>query len=92
MCLAIPMELLEAQGDEGVVSRGGLSQRVSLALLPEAAPGDYVLVHAGYAIATVDRAEAEETRRLLAELLDGDEGVAPLTAGPGEGETGGQAP
>lgn len=83
MCLAIPMQLLEAAGDEGVVARGEVRQSICMALLPEAEVGDYVLVHAGYAIARVDAAEAEETRRLLAELLSGGDSA--------EGEQGTEA-
>lgn len=82
MCLAIPMELLTVQGEEGEVSRGGVSQRVCLALLPEAEVGDYVLVHAGYAIARVDAEEAEETRRLLATLLATPEATTAGTGSP----------
>lgn len=87
MCLAIPMELLSVAGDEGDVSRGGVRQRVCLALLPEAVVGDYVLVHAGYAIARVDAAEAEETRRIFAELLAAED-----AAESGEGNGNGEGP
>ena len=68
MCLAIPMQLKSRDGDEGVVENGGLSYKVSLRLLPEVAIGDYVLVHAGFAIQKLDLVEAEATINLLNEL------------------------
>lgn len=70
MCLAIPGQLVEAEalGDltaTGWVDFGGVRKQVSLAFVPEAALGDYVLVHAGVAIAVLDAAAAE---KILAEL------------------------
>ena len=60
---------------------GGMRRMVSLALTPEAKPGDYVLIHAGYAIGTLDEKEAEETLRLLDEMedLSDDGGDDPFT-------------
>lgn len=70
MCLAIPGELLSVTGDDpltrqGRVAFGGLVKPVNLACVPEARPGDYVLVHAGLALSVID---AEEARRTLAYL------------------------
>ena len=64
MCLAVPGELLEISGDEaltrtGKVSFGGTVKEVNLACLPEARPGDFVIVHVGLALSVVDRKEAE---------------------------------
>ena len=86
MCLAIPMQLLETAGEEGVVARGEVRQRICMALLPEAEAGDYVLVHAGYAIARVDREEAEQTRRILAELLSAEDDDLAAREAEGRGE------
>ena len=47
---------------------GGVSRKVSLALTPEARVGDYVLLHAGYAINVIDEAEAEKTLELFAQI------------------------
>lgn len=62
MCLAVPGKIQSQQGEdilrEGVVQFGPLSKRVSLAFVPEAKEGDYVLVHAGVAISKVNEAEA----------------------------------
>lgn len=67
MCLAIPMQLTEIDGPQGTVDTGGVSCEVRLDLV-EARVGDYVLVHAGYAIGVLDEAEAAETLALLSEL------------------------
>jgi hydrogenase expression/formation protein HypC len=68
MCLAIPMELVERSEFEGDVELNGVRRKVSLMLLPEAEVGDFLLVHAGYAIGKVDAEEAAETIALLEEL------------------------
>lgn len=75
MCLAVPMRLVERQDLVGVVVLSGVHRQVSLMLLPEAQVGEYVLVHAGYAIAQVDRQEAEATLQLLREVLAAEEGL-----------------
>lgn len=70
MCLAIPMRLEERNEFEGVVELDGVRRRISLMLLPEAELGQHVLVHAGYAIGTVDEEEAAKTLELLREYAD----------------------
>ncbi len=70
MCLAIPMRIVELSGFLAQAEVSGVSRQVRVDLLPEVAVGDYVLVHAGLAIARVDAAAAEETLALLAELAD----------------------
>ena len=62
MCLAMPMKIVELRGeDECVAELGGVRRTVSLQLLEGAALGDYVLVHAGFAISKVDEADAAES-------------------------------
>ncbi len=84
MCLAIPGKILEIQEMGPMraarVQFGGIVRQVSLSFVPEAALGDYVMVHVGFAISRVDAEEAERTYKLLeemgaleAELPDGDE-------------------
>jgi len=69
MCLAIPARVVERlQADEALIDAGGVEKRVSLALVPEAAVGDYVIVHAGYAISRLDPEEALRTLALFAEM------------------------
>ncbi len=74
MCLAIPAKVLGVQGDVARVDFGqGIVRDVNV-MLVEAHVGEYVLVHAGYAIQVIDQKAAEETLRLWEELLKYDEG------------------
>jgi hydrogenase expression/formation protein HypC len=78
MCLAIPARLVEVTGDEGVVELGGARKKVVLSLVQNAAVGQYVLLHAGYAIEVIDAAEAEELaalHRQVFDALDEEEGA-----------------
>jgi hydrogenase expression/formation protein HypC len=68
MCLAIPGKVMGLDGATGRVAFGEVERLVGMDLVPEARPGDYVLVHAGFAIQRLDAEEAAETLRLLAEL------------------------
>jgi hydrogenase expression/formation protein HypC len=70
MCLAIPMRLMERSEIEGVVELDGVRRTVSLILLPDAEVGQHLLIHAGYAIGSVDEAEAQITLALLREYAD----------------------
>ena len=69
MCLAVPGKILSIQGEDlmrsGKISFSGVVKEVNLAYLPEAQIGDYAIIHAGVAIATVDPEEAEQTLRDL---------------------------
>ncbi len=65
------MKLLEKEGETGWVESGGLRRQVSLALVPDAQPGQWVIVHAGFAIETMSEQEATETLDMLREALDG---------------------
>ncbi|TCT18039.1 HypC/HybG/HupF family hydrogenase formation chaperone [Thiobaca trueperi] len=77
MCLAIPARIthIDPATETAEVELGGISKQISLALIDDAAVGDYVLVHVGYALNKLSAEEAEETLRLIREmgmLLDGD--------------------
>jgi hydrogenase expression/formation protein HypC len=72
MCLAIPMQLIERSEWDGTAELRGVQRQVSLMLCPEAQVGEHVLVHAGYAIATVDAEEARKTLELLDEIVQED--------------------
>jgi hydrogenase expression/formation protein HypC len=84
MCLAIPGRIVTINGADGVdragrVEFGGIVKDVSLAFVPEAAVGDYVIVHVGFAIARVDEAEAAralEYMNMLGEIEGLDEAGA----------------
>lgn len=69
MCLALPALLLERlSADQGRIDLGGVRKTVSLALVPEAKVGDYVIVHVGHAIGVVDPDEAAATLALFAQM------------------------
>lgn len=72
MCLAVPGKILSVSGEDFTrmarVSFGGIVKEVSLAYVPEARVGDYVLVHVGFAISVVDEAEALQTFEYLKQL------------------------
>ncbi len=70
MCLAIPARVIQIEEGLGLVELGGVVREASFMLLPDVQVGDYVLLHAGYALQRVDEAEAEETLRLLAEMAE----------------------
>ena len=82
MCLAVPGRIETIQGDEplerrGRVDFGGVRREIQLAFVPEARPGDWVLAHAGLAIATIDEAEAESVLEALGSLEAHDSSEAP---------------
>lgn len=84
MCLAVPGQILEIQGDDPLlraarVNFAGVTKQVNLSFVPEAKTGDYVLVHVGVAISVVDQEEAERTFDYLRRMgdLDGLEAPAP---------------
>lgn len=68
MCLAVPMKLLERTDDRGTVEMGGVRREVMLTLTPDARTGDYVIIHAGYALEILDEQEAARTIALLREI------------------------
>jgi hydrogenase expression/formation protein HypC len=69
MCLAIPAKVVELRdGDQAVIDLGGVRKEISLALVEGVAPGDFVIVHVGYALQKVDPDEAERTLALFAGL------------------------
>jgi len=68
MCLAIPVRIISINGTEAEVEIGSITRETSLMLTPEARVGDYVLLHAGYAINIIDQKEAEETLAIFAEM------------------------
>lgn len=77
MCLAIPARIVEidAAADAAVVALGDVHKQVSLALVDDVVPGDYVLVHVGYALNKVSQEEAQRTLELM-----GDAGLADFSA------------
>lgn len=70
MCLAIPTRIIEIKGTNAVVEFGGVRKEIGLQLVPDAEVGDYVLLHAGFAIQKMDEGEARETLKLLEDLIE----------------------
>jgi hydrogenase expression/formation protein HypC len=70
MCVAIPVKVLEIKGTKGVIEFGGLNKEVELYLTPEVRVGEYILLHAGFAIQRIDEGEAKETLKLLEEIIE----------------------
>ena len=68
MCLAFPAKVLDIEGDLATVERSGVKRKASLMLLPETKIGDYVLIHAGFAMQVVDEHEVQIRDALVAEM------------------------
>jgi hydrogenase expression/formation protein HypC len=69
MCLAVPAEVMEIDGDEATVDLAGIRKRVSLMLVDDVAVGDFVILHVGFALTKLDREEAHQTLALLRQGL-----------------------
>ena len=68
MCLAIPMKITSIEGDTARVSLEGLEKEIDVRFLEDPRPGDYVIVHAGFAIDKLDEEEAKKTLDLFKEI------------------------
>jgi hydrogenase expression/formation protein HypC len=72
MCLAVPMKLIKRDKDIGIVELGGVERQISLMLLSDAKVGEYLIVHAGFAIQRLDEEEAHKTLELLFQMNETD--------------------
>jgi hydrogenase expression/formation protein HypC len=72
MCLAIVGKIVAKHDDEGVIEISGVRREVMLSLVPEVKLGDYVMIHAGFAIQILEEKDALESIRLVNEMLDTD--------------------
>ncbi|MEA1913620.1 MAG: HypC/HybG/HupF family hydrogenase formation chaperone [candidate division WOR-3 bacterium] len=68
MCLAIPMKLIQIKGVKGIVELSGVKKEVSLKLLEEFKIGDYLIIHAGFAIERLNEEEAMKTLKIWQEM------------------------
>lgn len=68
MCLAIPMKIIKIDGASGVAESEGLKRKVDLQFLKDPKVGDFVIIHAGFAIEKLDRKAAQETLDLYSEM------------------------
>lgn len=74
MCLAVPMQVRKIEDEVAICEIDGVTREASLMMLDDVAVDDFVLIHAGFAIAKLDPAEAEETLQLFRDVLDNGEG------------------
>lgn len=70
MCIAVPCQIVEINESVATVEVGGIRREAWLDLLSGVQVGDYVIVHAGYALQKIEAEDAEETLRLLREMAD----------------------
>jgi hydrogenase expression/formation protein HypC len=68
MCLAIPAKVIRVEGSKALVTIEDIEYTASLLLIDDVKPGDFILLHAGFAIEKIDPEEAAETMRLLIEI------------------------
>ncbi len=75
MCLAVPMKIAEIAEGTAICEVDGVRREASLMMLEDAVVGDYVLIHAGFAIEKIDPVEAQKTLDIFREVLDAGGGV-----------------
>ncbi len=68
MCLAIPSKIISIQGDSAIVDVYGVRREANLMLCPDAKVGDYIIMHAGFAIHILDKKDAEETLQMFRDI------------------------
>jgi len=68
MCLAIPAKIVSKKGDTVMVDVSGVQREANIMLCPEAKIGDYIIMHAGFAIHILDKKDAEETLQMLSDM------------------------
>ena len=85
MCLAIPARVIaiDPATDMATVALGAVTKEVSVALVEDLSPGEYVLVHVGYALSRLSPEEAERTLALMAEVASLSDETADPTADKG---------
>ena len=71
MCLAVPAKLIDKEGNRGKVELGGARINVGLDLVDDVKPGDYLIIHAGFALEKLDEEEARKRLSLFEELAHG---------------------
>jgi len=69
MCLAVPMMVKSIEGDNAICEIDGVRREASLMMVDDVAVGDFVLIHAGFAIEKLDQEDAEQTLALFREVL-----------------------
>ena len=69
MCLGIPLKIIKIKGEEATVESSGLTRKIGLHLVKGVKVGDYVIVHAGFAIEKLDEKRARETLDILRDIV-----------------------
>lgn len=77
MCLSIPAKVISVEGEMAIVSVGGTEYEASLQLLDNVNPGDYILLHTGFAIQKISEEEAIETLKVFKDFDDLNEQIKP---------------
>lgn len=72
MCLAVPSLIKSVCSQTAEIELSGITRKVSVVLTPDVKVGDYVLVHAGYSISVIDEIEAQETIKMIGDMLKDD--------------------
>lgn len=85
MCLAVPARVVSIKKDEATVDLGGTQVDISCVLTPEVRIGGWVLVHAGFSIATIEEKSAKETWAYLKACYEGDATELLAEAGSADG-------
>ncbi len=75
MCLAIPMQVVSIDGETAICEIDGVKREASLMMVEDVQVGDFVLIHAGFAMEKLDQADAEETLKLFRQILAEGGGV-----------------
>jgi hydrogenase expression/formation protein HypC len=70
MCLAVPMKVLRVSGDRATAVMDGVEREIGTALVPDVVAGEYVIVHAGFAIQKLSESEAQETLELFRRMAE----------------------
>jgi len=73
MCLAIPMKVITVSGNEAVAEVGGAEYQANLTILPDIKIGEYIIVHAGFAIERLDEESALETLQIWQDIAEFDQ-------------------
>jgi hydrogenase expression/formation protein HypC len=82
MCLAVPAKVISIKDDTAMVDVAGIRREASVMMTPEVKVGEYIIMHAGFAIQVLDTAEAEETLRLIEEIVASDPGTVKIEKNP----------
>ncbi len=91
MCLAVPAQIESVSGPTAVCRMSGVTKEVDVSLIPDAAPGDWVIVHVGFALQRIDAEKARETLAAMAAFTDST-AFGAFRAFRGESDERGSAP